>query len=182
MIDEAEGGVLFIDEVYSLGNDEKRDSFAKECIDTINQNLTEKCDKFLCIIAGYKDDVNKCFFNYNQGLERRFTIKYDIEKYTSNDLSKMLVKFIKDDKWDIKFDPENFISKNLELLKYQGGDLKTLLKNAKQEYSIRLMNKHSTDGSGDKVLIKEDFDLSINKIKNQRKDEKLPEHLIHFYV
>jgi predicted AAA+ superfamily ATPase len=182
MIDEAEGGVLFIDEVYSLGNDEKRDSFAKECIDTINQNLTEKCDKFLCIIAGYKEDVNKCFFNYNKGLERRFTIKYDIEKYTSTDLSKMLLKFIKDDNWDIKFDPEKLISKNLELLKYQGGDLKTLVKNAKQEYSIRLMNKYSTDDSGDKILIKEDFDLSINKIKNQRKHEKLPEHLTHFYV
>jgi hypothetical protein len=36
------GGVLFIDEAYSLGNEEGRDSYAKECIDTINLNLTEK--------------------------------------------------------------------------------------------------------------------------------------------
>ena len=41
-IDEAEGGVLLIDEAYSLGNPEKRDSFSKECIDTLNQNLTDK--------------------------------------------------------------------------------------------------------------------------------------------
>jgi len=52
MIDSANGGVLLIDEAYSLGNEEKRDSFAKECIDTINQNLTEGKGDFICIIAG----------------------------------------------------------------------------------------------------------------------------------
>jgi len=52
MIDSAKGGVLLIDEAYSLGNEEKRDSFAKECIDTINQNLTEGKGDFICIIAG----------------------------------------------------------------------------------------------------------------------------------
>jgi hypothetical protein len=52
-INEAVGGVLFIDEAYQLGHKEGRDSFAKECIDTINQNLTEKRD-LLVIIAGYR--------------------------------------------------------------------------------------------------------------------------------
>jgi stage V sporulation protein K len=42
IFDKAEGGVIFIDEAYSLGNPEGRDNFSKECIDTINQNLTEK--------------------------------------------------------------------------------------------------------------------------------------------
>ena len=37
-IDNAKGGVLLIDEAYSLGNSEGRDSYSKECIDTINQN------------------------------------------------------------------------------------------------------------------------------------------------
>ena len=53
-IDSCYGGVMFIDEAYSLGNNEGRDSFSKECIDTINQNLTENKGNFLCIIAGYK--------------------------------------------------------------------------------------------------------------------------------
>ena len=171
VIDEAEGGVLFIDEVYSLGNDENKDSFAKECIDTINQNLTEKCDKFLCIIAGYKEDVNKCFFNYNQGLERRFTKKYDIKKYSSKDLTKMLLKFIKDDKWNIDFNPENLISKNLKVLEYQCGDIKILLKNAKQEYSIRLMNSCIDIENNERFLNKKDFNSSIKKLIEQRKKD-----------
>ena len=65
VIDSCKGGVLFIDEAYSLGNPEGRDSFSKECIDTINQNLTENKANLLCIIAGYKDALDKCFFAYN---------------------------------------------------------------------------------------------------------------------
>lgn len=181
VIDEAEGGVLFIDEIYSLGNNEKRDSFAKECIDTINQNLTEKCDKFLCIVAGYKEDVEKCFFAYNKGLERRFTVRYQIDKYSIDDLSKMLEKFIRDDNWRIDFDPKEIISKHYDMLKNQGGDLRTVLKTAKQEYSIRLMNSSSNLGSGNKLLKKEDIEVSIKKIKDQRKEE-YPEFLKHIYV
>ena len=60
IIDSAIGGILFIDEVYSLGNAEKRDSFAKECIDTINENLTDKKTDFICIIAGYKEEIDSC--------------------------------------------------------------------------------------------------------------------------
>ena len=58
VIDEAEGGILFIDEVYALGSGSERgDSFAKECIDTLNQNLSENSDKFICIIAGYPTEI-----------------------------------------------------------------------------------------------------------------------------
>ena len=46
VIDLAEGGVLLLDEAYSLGNRFKKDVFTKECIDTINRNLTEKKGKF----------------------------------------------------------------------------------------------------------------------------------------
>jgi SpoVK/Ycf46/Vps4 family AAA+-type ATPase len=86
VLDEIDGGVLFIDEAYSLGNEEGRDSFSKECIDCINQNLSEKKDSLLCIIAGYKDALDKCFFAYNEGLKRRFPFVYTIEPYTHKEL------------------------------------------------------------------------------------------------
>ena len=61
VIDECKGGVLFIDEAYSLGNTDKKDTYSKECIDTINQNLTEKkstrteleCGLFIVIRFGF---------------------------------------------------------------------------------------------------------------------------------
>jgi len=92
MIDAAKGGVLFIDEVYSLGNAEKRDSFSKECIDTINENLTTKKTDFICIIAGYKEDIKDCFFAYNAGLERRFPIRFHIDEYNASELFSIFKK------------------------------------------------------------------------------------------
>ena len=84
-IDECKGGVMFIDEAYSLGHRELRDSYAKECIDTLTHNLSERRD-FLCIIAGYKDALDECFFSFNEGLRRRFPFRYDLLGYTDDEL------------------------------------------------------------------------------------------------
>jgi len=66
-VKEAMGGVLFIDEAYALGNSEKRDSFAKECIDTLCEALSDHKDDLMVIIAGYEHELKDCFFDYNQG-------------------------------------------------------------------------------------------------------------------
>ena len=65
VIKDSLGGVLFIDEAYALGNMEKRDSFAKECIDTLCEGLSDHKDDLMVIIAGYKDELEKCFFAYH---------------------------------------------------------------------------------------------------------------------
>ena len=65
------GGVLFIDEIYSLApKDTDRDSFAKEALDTLTSFLSEHKNDFCCIGAGYEDDIENCFFAMNQGLKR----------------------------------------------------------------------------------------------------------------
>ena len=62
VLESAMGGVIFIDEAYSLGNPEKRDSFSKESIDMINQYLSEKKNEFMMVVAGYE----KVFFHLIQ--------------------------------------------------------------------------------------------------------------------
>ena len=89
VLESARGGVLLIDEAYSLGHKENRDMYSKECIDTINQNLTERQGEFICIIAGYKDSVEKCFFSYNPGLHSRFTMRINMDEYEAGDLIKI---------------------------------------------------------------------------------------------
>ena len=86
LLEKASGGVLFIDEAYSLGNSEKRDSFSKEAIDMINQYLSENKNDLMVIIAGYDEELDKCFFAYNPGLKRRFSSYYKIEGYDYNEL------------------------------------------------------------------------------------------------
>jgi SpoVK/Ycf46/Vps4 family AAA+-type ATPase len=167
VIDEAEGGVLFIDEAYSLGNPEQRDSFAKECIDTINQNLSENKGKFLCIIAGYKEALDKCFFSYNEGLRRRFSFVYTVEPYNAKELREIFVKMVRDIKWDVASDIGlDFFEKNYSSFKYYGGDMETLLFNCKLEHSKRVFG--TTDEK--KKFTREDLDNGFKVFIMNRKD------------
>lgn len=101
MFDQAKGGVIFIDEVYALGNPEQRDVFTKECIDTINQLLSERSDT-LCIVAGYEQEIQTCFFAYNQGLARRFPWRFKIRKYTPANLVDIFKKKLADLNWTME--------------------------------------------------------------------------------
>jgi hypothetical protein len=181
-IDECKGGVMFIDEAYALGNEEKRDSFSKECIDTLNQNLSERRD-FLCIIAGYKESLEKCFFKYNEGLNRRFTFRYDIEPYSWSELKKIFELKVnkggfKTD-YDIKNndDPENIKVQNLfkqnkDKFPNSGGDMETLFLKAKIIHSRTITN----DALNKYILsyndIKKGLDAFVDNRKLNDNDDK----------
>jgi SpoVK/Ycf46/Vps4 family AAA+-type ATPase len=131
VFDKAKGGVLFIDEAYSLGNPENRDSFSKECIDTINQNLTENRETVV-FIAGYKEQLDESFFSYNPGLNRRFKMRLSVDKYNASDLRQIYIKKIKENNWEAlnndyeKNIPLSFFEKNIDTFKYNGGDMENL--------------------------------------------------------
>ncbi len=143
VIDDVKGGVLFIDEAYSLGNKEKRDHFSKECIDTLNQNLSErKCD-FVCIIAGYKDELNSSFFSYNPGLARRFPFRFSLNDYSPDDLRKIYLSMIENSNWSVDGDveksvPIEFFKKNKDYFKFNGGDMETLFHSTKIAHARRV--------------------------------------------
>ena len=159
-IDEAYGGILLIDEAYSLGNPETRDSFSKECLDTLNQALSENRSNFICIIAGYKDALDSSFFSYNEGLRRRFPFRFDIEKYSYQELSRILFKKIEEHNiWSIKFKLEeltNIIKTNYSYFENQGGDMETLFLNIKIVHNKRVFL----------LEIIEKKDLLLNDINN----------------
>ena len=170
VIDSCEGGVLFIDEAYSLGNPEGRDSFSKECIDTINQNLTEKKSNFLCIIAGYKDALEKCFFSYNEGLSRRFTFRYNIEKYTAEELKLIFHEMVKKLGWTIneKDIKNKFFEENYSNFKNMAGDMETLLFNCKIAHGKRVFCKPKEK----KILTLEDIKNGFKRFNEGRGNDK----------
>ena len=141
MIDKAIGGVLFLDEAYALGNSEKRDQFSKECIDTLNQNLTDRRGEFVCIVAGYKEELQSCFFAINRGLERRFPIRLSIEGYTGEELFSIFEQLAKDKTWTLH-QPEvskKFIIQKLKHFHFFAGDMETLLQKSKFVALTRIM-------------------------------------------
>lgn len=146
VFDNGKGGVIFIDEAYSLGNPEQRDSFSKECIDTINQNLTENRDTVV-FIAGYKEQLDESFFSYNPGLNRRFKMRMNVDKYNASDLREIFIKKIGENKWGIFEDnnereiPVVFFEKNIGLFKYNGGDMENLWHLTKIVHARRIFGK-----------------------------------------
>lgn len=147
VIDEASPGVLFIDEAYALGNEEKRDSFAKECIDTINHNLTENKNKLICIIAGYKDELERCFFSFNPGLKSRFLFKFTIDKYEYTELRDIFIKKLYDLNWQLsetidKDSLTQFFKMNIEKFPFYGRDIEKLITHCKFIHSERIAGKH----------------------------------------
>jgi hypothetical protein len=184
MIDKSDGGVLFIDEVYSLGNSEKRDSYSKECIDTINLNLTEK-KNFVCIIAGYAKDIEECFFAYNSGLKRRFPFVYEVNDYTSDEMCKIMVLKVKTCDWKLHEHVTtawlvNFFNDNMEHFPHFGGDIETLLLNCKTVHGRRIFGKET---SLRKILTKDDITLGFKKlIDNKKKSNDNDNNYTHMYV
>lgn len=151
VLDSAIGSVLIIDEVYSLGSKDRSDAFSKECIDTINQYLSEHVDDFICIIAGYKDLVEDCFFGANPGLERRFPWKFTIDPYTPDELTKIFKLQIEECGWTLDTsimdeDITKLIKENHSCFNGNGGDTKNLIDkckiiNARKMFSVQSMNK-----------------------------------------
>ena len=142
VIKDSLGGVLFIDEAYSLGNTEKRDSFAKECIDTLCEALSDNKDNLMVIIAGYEKDLNECFFSYNDGLDSRFIWRFKVDDYTAEDLRDIFVKKVGDMGWSVCEELRvDWFEKNMKYFKFFGRDMETLFTKTKIAHSRRVFCK-----------------------------------------
>jgi SpoVK/Ycf46/Vps4 family AAA+-type ATPase len=129
-LNRCKNGVILIDEAYSLGSNGSEDIYAKECVDTLNQYLSENVDKIVCIIAGYKRELDSCFFSLNPGLRRRFPWTFTIENYNSDELTEIFYKIVKEKEWEINFEKKDIskiINKNIHLFDGNGGDINSVI-------------------------------------------------------
>lgn len=84
VINQAQGGVLFIDEAYSLSAAGNND-FGPEAIETLLKQMEDKRGKFVVIVAGYTDNMNS-FLEANPGLKSRFDRTFEFKDYTAEQL------------------------------------------------------------------------------------------------
>lgn len=171
LLESAMGGVLFLDEAYSLGNKEKRDSFSKEAIDMINQYLSERKGEFMFIIAGYEDDMNSCLFGYNKGMRRRFHSHYKITGYEPNELKEIFNRKVNQTTFNLNVTDEElnkFFIDNKSQFLYFGGDIEKFINEIKQCQSLRAFNANLQD----KTIILEDMKLAITNL--EEKDDETP--------
>ena len=136
------GGVLFIDEAYSLGDD----SFSKECVDTLCESMSDQKDNIMVIIAGYENELNERFFSLNAGLESRFAWRFQIDNYIHTELWEIFKKKVADCKWEMaKFDGDLWFKKNFTHFSAFGRDVETLLFKTKIAHSKRVYGKNDCE-------------------------------------
>ncbi len=88
VVHKALGGVLFIDEAYSLASDTQND-FGDEAIETLVKLMEDHRDDLVVIVAGYTDDMKK-FLKKNQGLVSRFNKYFSFDDYNDEELLAIL--------------------------------------------------------------------------------------------
>lgn len=172
IIDESLGGVLFIDEAYSLASREQNDSFSKECLDILCESLSDHKDDLMVIIAGYEDELNNTFFKANQGLKSRFIWRFSIDTYTPKELMLIFKQKVELTEWQFIDDnvlSEQWFHTNKEHLKSYGRDVEILLTYVKICHSRRIYGKNKDIR---KKITKNDMDsgLALMLVNKETKD------------
>lgn len=98
-IKEAYGGVLFIDEAYSLAGTSDND-FGFEAISTLIKEMEDNRDKLIVIFAGYSNEMQR-LFNMNSGITSRIGYTFDFEDYNSKQLTNMFVRFAEKERFKL---------------------------------------------------------------------------------
>ncbi len=96
LVKSAEGGVLFIDEAYSLSGDQ----YGTEAIDTLVKEMEDKRDDLVVIVAGYPVPM-AVFISQNPGLESRFRTQIDFVDYTDDELVQIFEVLAKGAEYDV---------------------------------------------------------------------------------
>lgn len=144
VIEDSLGGVLFIDEAYSLGNEDKEDMYAKECLDTLCEALSDYKNELMVIIAGYEDELNNRFFTSNNGLESRFIWKFKIDPYSSTELLQIFQVLVAKNGWKFLEKgvlTEKWFHDKKGVFKGLGRDMEALFTYTKVAHGLRIYGK-----------------------------------------
>lgn len=144
VIEECLGGVLFIDEAYSLANSEKNDSFSKECLDILCEALSDHKNDLMVIIAGYENELNETFFLVNSGLKSRFIWRFTMEPYNSKEMMCIFKKKVLEQEWGFENDEtlkERWFEEKKSTFKHYGRDMEQLFTFIKISHGRRIYGK-----------------------------------------
>lgn len=111
LIKRALGGILFIDEAYSLGRGGEKD-FGKEAIDTLVKHMEDHQHDFVLILAGYSDEM-EAFLTLNPGLESRFPIIIEFPDYSVEELMEIARRIVREKEYVLSKEAERLLREHL---------------------------------------------------------------------
>lgn len=183
-IAEAEGGVLFIDEAYSLAADTGSEhGFGDEAISTLVKAMEDKRDRFAVIVAGYREDMDT-FIKSNKGLKSRFQTFIEFEDYSPEELIQIFKSIANHSKVKCSEEVEAGILRYINILKPSGEDgngrfARNLFEKMFQNLTTRVIASGSTgkdDLSNFNILDIPEIEVSDDEGEEEQEEEseKLP--------
>jgi len=190
VINQALGGILFIDEAYSLKKENSEQDFGQEAIDIILKRMEDYKNKFFVIAAGYPA-LMQSFLNSNPGLKSRFTHFFTFEDYTVEELTSIYKIFALKDKYVVDKVAESFLSEKLETICNKSDEtfgnaryVRNLFNETKVRLSKRyqLLEENEKDFSALNTLTKEDIQNAFINIDNRESGNISQEIIIEKYI
>ncbi len=106
-VKKARGGILFVDEAYSLVPDGAGNDFGQEAISTILKAMEDMREELVVIVAGYPEPMER-FISSNPGLESRFGKYFQFEDYTGEELMRIFESLCRKNKYVLEPEAETF--------------------------------------------------------------------------
>lgn len=161
IISEALGGILFIDEAYSLKKANTSSDFGQEAIDILLKRMEDYKGKFIVIAAGYPSLMNE-FIESNPGLKSRFTHTFNFDDYTPEQLIQIFKLFASKEEYELDNSAEEFLLKQLnEIYKTRDDSFGNarLIRKIFNETKIQLSKRYQSVDESEKEK------FSLNKIR-----------------
>ncbi|MFC7392635.1 stage V sporulation protein K [Scopulibacillus cellulosilyticus] len=166
LVKKALGGILFIDEAYSLGRGGEKD-FGKEAIDTLVKQMEDKKDQFVLILAGYSNEMED-FLSLNPGLPSRFPLIISFPNYTDSELMTISEQMIEERDYKLTTEASRKLARHLKQKVYEsdqtfsnGRYVRNLIEKMIRLQAVRLLREGSYDR--DSLLTLRACDLNIEE-------------------
>ncbi|MFE4521163.1 stage V sporulation protein K [Cytobacillus firmus] len=151
LVKKAIGGILFIDEAYSLGRGGEKD-FGKEAIDTLVKHMEDRQHDFILILAGYSREMNH-FLTLNPGLHSRFPLVVDFPDYSIEQLMEIGQRMLKEKEYTLSHESEKKLREHLHFVKINlspnsfsnGRYIRNILEKSIRAQAMRLLMQNSYD-------------------------------------
>ena len=160
IVDQAMGGLLFIDEAYALTPEGGTDSFGREAVDTLLKRLEDDRGRFICVAAGYRQEMKR-FLASNPGLSSRFTRTLSFEDYRPQELFAIYRALAEEQRYTLGAGVEEVLRVHFESL-YEGRDenfgnareVRNQFEKTLQNHATRLAKSGATSGLSE-ILIED---------------------------
>lgn len=143
-IDEAVGGVLFIDEAYALSSASGQADYGQEAIQTLLKRMEDERGAFFVFVAGYPDNM-EAFLKANPGLSSRFDKVLKFDDYQPEELYRIAVQMLEAEELSLAADAQEALREHLSYLykvrdKYFGNarTIRGIVQNLVKEHNLKL--------------------------------------------